>query len=120
MRSNDAGDGRHLVVSTVDPASADNYASAATRLATSLDALDADYAARLAACRGATLVTSHEAFGYLAARCGLRQVGIAGINPEVEPSPARVRDVIEVAEANGVRTLFFETLASPKLTGSIQ
>ena len=70
-------------------------------------------------CRGATLVTSHEAFGYLAERYGLRQLGIAGIDPHVEPSPARVRDVVDVVRGRGVRTVFFEAATNPAVAETL-
>ena len=99
-------------LSATDPDHAADYAEAAGRLGEELAALDAEYAEGLAACRGASLVTSHEAFGYLAQRYGLEQVGIAGIDPNVEPSPARLRDVVEVVRDHDVRTIFFETATS--------
>ena len=103
----------------VDPEHAAEFAASADDLAADLDVLDAELADGLAACAGATLVASHEAFGYLAQRYGLHQVGISGIDPEVEPSPARLRDVAATVEAEGVRTLFFEVLASPKVTRTL-
>jgi zinc transport system substrate-binding protein len=99
----------------VDSAGAEDHRSRADALVEDLEALDAEYRATLGRCAGATLVTSHEAFGYLAARYDLRQEGIAGIDPEVEPSPARLREVAEVVDRTGVRTLFLETAASPRL-----
>lgn len=103
----------------IDPAHAAEFADAADALAADLDALDAELAAGLAPCRGATLVASHEAFGYLAERYGLHQVGLAGIDPEVEPSPARLRDVAATVRDEGVRTLYFEVLTSPKVTQAL-
>lgn len=100
-------------LSEVDPGGAADYEAGARALDAELGRLDADYTAALAGCRDAALVTSHEAFGYLADRYGLRQIGIAGIDPTVEPSPARIRDVLEVARDNGVRTIFFEATANP-------
>ncbi len=95
----------------VDPAHADDFRSRADALGAELETLDVDYRTQLADCQGATLVTSHEAFGYLAARYGLQQQGISGIDPEVEPSPARVREVGEIVQGTGVRTIFFEHAA---------
>lgn len=103
----------------VDPAHAADFTAAADDLVAELDTLDAELDAGLAACRGATLVASHEAFGYLAQRYGLHQVGLSGIDPEVEPSPARLREVAATVEAEGVRTLYFETLTSPKVTQTL-
>jgi zinc transport system substrate-binding protein len=103
----------------VDPAHADAFTAAADDLAADLEALDAELADGLATCRGATLVASHEAFGYLAERYGLHQVGISGVDPEIEPSPARLRDVAAVVAAEGVRTLYFEVLVSPDVTRTL-
>lgn len=113
------GDAVAAELAAVDPEHADDYAAGAAALTADLDALDAELAEALAPCAGATLVTSHEAFGYLAERYDLRQVGISGIDPEAEPSPARLREVGEVVRENGVTTLFFETLVSQKVTRTL-
>jgi len=55
----------------------------------------------------------------LAERYGLVQVGIAGLDPAVEPSPARLRDVVEVVEGRDVRTVFFEVSTGPGLTRAL-
>ncbi|WP_380170541.1 metal ABC transporter substrate-binding protein [Kineococcus sp. DHX-1] len=103
----------------VDPDGAAEYRAGADRFAGEMERLDAHYASALAGCRDAALVTSHEAFGYLAQRYGLRQIGIAGVDPEVEPSPARVRDVMEVARENSVTTVFFEETANPAVADKL-
>ena len=103
-------------LAATDPENAADYAERAEELVAELEELDRSYSAELQACPDAVLITSHEAFGYLAERYGLRQEGIAGIDPEVEPSPARVREVGELVRDNDVRTLYFETLTSPQVT----
>lgn len=106
-------------LAAVDPEHADEYAAGAQRLGRQLDELDQEFADGLAACQGATLVTSHAAFGYLADRYALEQVGISELDPEVEPSPARLREIGDVVEERGVTTLFSETLVSPKVTETL-
>ncbi len=106
-------------LAVVDPEHARDHAAAADALAADLAELDAAYREGLAGCRGRTLVTSHEAFGYLAERYGLVQVGITGLDPAVEPSPARLRDVVEVVEGRDVRTVFFEVSSGPALTQAL-
>ncbi|MBD5787948.1 zinc ABC transporter substrate-binding protein [Cellulosimicrobium terreum] len=113
------GDEVAAELAAVDPENADEYAANADALTASLGDLDTEYAEALAPCAGATLVTSHEAFGYLAERYDLSQVGISGIDPEAEPSPARLREVGDVVRAEGVTTLYFETLTSPKVTQTL-
>jgi zinc transport system substrate-binding protein len=87
----------------------------ADELIAELNALDEDFESGLAQCERRVFVTSHEAFGYLADRYDLEQVGISGLSPDAEPSPARLAEVQEVVRAEGVTTIFYETLVSPKV-----
>ncbi|MEK8228598.1 metal ABC transporter substrate-binding protein [Oerskovia sp. M15] len=106
-------------LSAVDPDGADEYAANLADLTADLTALDTELSEGLANCASPYLVTSHEAFGYLAERYGLEQVGITGIDPEAEPSPARLREVADIIRDHGVTTIFFETLTSPKVTQTL-
>ncbi|MFF2621040.1 metal ABC transporter substrate-binding protein [Oerskovia jenensis] len=106
-------------LTAVDPDGADEYTANLKALTADLTALDAEYQAGLASCATPYLVTSHEAFGYLAERYGLEQIGITGIDPEAEPSPARLREVADIIRDHGVTTIFFETLTSPKVTQTL-
>jgi zinc transport system substrate-binding protein len=100
------------LLSRADPAHAAGYAARAAALHAELTALDAEYAAGLKTCARREIVTSHTAFGYLAERYGLTQVGITGLSPEAEPSPHRMAEVAHEAKATGATTIFFETLVS--------
>lgn len=106
-------------LTAIDPEGADEYAANAAALTASLDQQDADYVAGLAACESRTIVVSHAAFGYLASRYDLEQVAISGLDPESEPSPARLAEVADVVEAEGVTTIFFETLVSSEVADSL-
>jgi zinc transport system substrate-binding protein len=102
-----------------DPAHAAGYTARARALHAGLDALDAEYRRQLRTCARREFVTSHSAFGYLASRYGLTQVGITGISPESEPSPRRLADAARAARATGTTTVFFETLVSPKVAETL-
>jgi zinc transport system substrate-binding protein len=99
-------------VTEVDPEHADDYESGLAALRTDLRDLDAAYAEGLADCKRDTVVVSHDAFGYLE-KYGLHFEAIAGLSPDVEPSPAHVAELQNLIEAEGVTTVFAETLASP-------
>jgi zinc transport system substrate-binding protein len=64
-------------------------------------------------------VTSHAAFGYLAERYRLEQIAITGLSPEAEPTPRELEDVIEDVRAHDAKTVFFETLVSPRLAETV-
>jgi zinc transport system substrate-binding protein len=93
--------------------------AAARRLEDRLTALDAEYRQGLAHCERRELVTSHEAFGYLAQRYGLEQIPITGLSPEAEPRPADLARVVRLVEARGVTTVFYETLVSPRIAETV-
>ncbi|SDM80555.1 zinc transport system substrate-binding protein [Streptomyces wuyuanensis] len=97
-----------------DPAHAADYRKNTETLVGKLKSLDARFAAGLKNGTTKTFITTHSAFGYLAERYGLDQHGIAGIDPESEPSPARIKELQAVAKQEKVSTVFFETLASDR------
>jgi zinc transport system substrate-binding protein len=106
-------------LSQARPASAAAFQQRADALVESLKTLDNDYSTGLASCQLTVFVTSHAAFGYLAERYGLEQVGIAGLTPDAEPTPSHLAAVQKVARQKGVTTIFSETLASPALANAL-
>ena len=69
-------------------------------------------------CGQRELVTTHAAFGYLAARYGLKQVAITGIDPESEPAP-RSSPTSSRLVARPHETIFFETPGLPRLADTV-
>jgi zinc transport system substrate-binding protein len=102
-----------------DEARKDEYAAGAEAYGRELDALDEAYRRGLASCRQDTVVTSHDAFGYLAARYGFKAMPVAGLSPEEEPSPRRLADLSRAIRRQGIRYIFFETLVSPRLAETL-
>jgi zinc transport system substrate-binding protein len=84
-----------------------------------LTALDREYRRSLAGCKRREIVTSHAAFGYLAARYDLTQIPITGVSPEAEPTPRQLQQVVRNVRAHGATTVFFETLVSPDLAKTV-
>ena len=106
-------------LAAADPAHAADYTARAAAVRAELAALNTEYAQRLRTCARHEIVTSHEAFHYLADRYGLTEVGITGISPEAEPSPGRLAQVADQARKTGTTTIFFETLVSPKVADTL-
>lgn len=93
----------------VDPGNAETYRANAESFTRDLEALDEEFSSGLASCEHDTIVTTHEAFGYLADRYGLHQVGITGISPEAEASPARMAEIAHQIEELGVPAVYAES-----------
>lgn len=102
-----------------DPDHADAYRTNAAKVAKELADIDSAYADGLADCRRQDFVVSHAAFGYLADTYDLNQIGITGIEPDTEPSPARMGRVAQIVKDKGVSTVFTETLVSPAVAETI-
>ncbi|MFD4794295.1 metal ABC transporter substrate-binding protein [Streptomyces anulatus] len=97
-----------------DPDHAADYKKNTDALVAELGELNTAYETGLKNTSTKTFITTHSAFGYLAERYGLTQQGIAGIDPEAEPSPARIQEIHTIAEKEKATTVFFETLASDR------
>jgi zinc transport system substrate-binding protein len=106
-------------LAAIDPTHAADYRTRATNLQAQLRDLDNRFRTGLATCRRSTFITTHAAFGYLAERYGLSQIGISGLSPDAEPSPARIAFVQREARARSITTIFYETLVSPAVARSI-
>jgi zinc transport system substrate-binding protein len=102
-----------------DPANEATYAANAQAYIAQIVALDEEFRAGLSDCGRTTIVTSHEAFGYLADAYGLTQVGILGLSPEAEPDPRRLAELRDLVEREGVTTIFAEELVSPKVAETL-
>jgi zinc transport system substrate-binding protein len=92
---------------------------AAGQLAARVLSLDGEYRAGLAHCARHEFVTTHAAFGYLAARYGLKQDAITGLDPESEPTAQRLASLAKLVRRDHIRTVFFERLVSPKLAQTV-
>ena len=102
-----------------DSAHADTYKANAKALAEELTALGDTLVTKTSSCKVKTFVTAHTAFGYLADRTGLTQVGISGLDPESSPSPARLAEIGQIAKEQGVTTIFTEALIDPKVAQTL-
>lgn len=102
-----------------DPAHASEFRANAKKLTDELSTLNQDYRSTLKTCSNKNLVTGHTAFGYLAQRYGLTQVGVSSLSPDQEPTPGRLQAVASFVRSHHVTTVYTETLASPAVTETV-
>ncbi|MEK4527109.1 ABC transporter substrate-binding protein [Paenibacillus sp. BGI2013] len=101
------------------PEHAEQFKQNADAYIAQLESLDQDFKAAVTDSKRKDFITQHAAFGYLAKEYGLQQVPIAGLSPEQEPSAAQMASVIDFAKEHQVKTIFFETLVSSKVSETI-
>lgn len=102
-----------------DPAGRATYEANAAAYNQKLEDLHERIGRTLGACSKKVFVASHAAFGYFAVRYGLTQVAVSGLSPEAEPSPARIRQIVQLIRKHNVSVIYYETLVSPRVAATI-
>ena len=102
-----------------DPSNREYYLSNAVALRTDLLALDKEFTDGLASCSKQVLLANHDAYSYLAAAYGFRTVTISGLEPESEPSPGKIKELVDAARQYGIKYIMYEELVDPRIAKTI-
>jgi zinc transport system substrate-binding protein len=104
------------IFSFKDPGGASYYAENASKYNKKLTFLDTKYKKELQHCQHRKFVFGgHAAFAYLAKRYGLEQIPLYGINPEAEPTPKKLAELVKISQKYRIQYIYFEELVSDKL-----
>lgn len=105
----------------VDPDNASTYADNAKIYLATLDSLDAEVRAAIAAIPSAQrrVITTHDAFGYFTAAYGLSFIAPQGVSTDSEASPRDVARIIRQIRQEKVPAVFLENIADPRLMQQI-
>ena len=108
-------------LSSADPAGTDSYQKASDTYIAELTALDQFAKDQFAAIPAAKrqVITSHDAFGYLAARYQIKFLAPQGINADAEPSAKAVAMLIRQIKRDKIRAVFVENMSNPALLAQI-
>lgn len=103
-----------------DAANASTYAANADAYVAKLEALDKEIAAMVEQIPAdeRKIVTSHDALGYFAEQYGFTVVGsvIPALSTEAgDPTAQDVAKIVDAIKAEGVKAIFLESMANPKL-----
>jgi zinc transport system substrate-binding protein len=103
----------------LSPANAALFQKNLTGLYSQLSSLDDEFHSGLAQCSSHEIFTGHAAFAYMAARYGLEQIAITGLNPEAEPSPKQLTRIIQRARRVHPKVIYAETLLSSRSVDAV-
>ncbi len=103
-----------------DADNADVFRENAAALINELNELHAEFSQALASCRHDHFVTSHAAYGYLAARYAVEQIPIAGLSLEAEPSPQQLAEITDRIIDLGLGHVLVEPVVAGTLEETIQ
>ena len=104
-----------------DPANAAYYAQSPDAFKQRLDALDARLRTAFMKIPAGKrrVITSHDAFQYLARAYGIEFLAASGVSTEAEPSAKQVASLIAQIRKENVKALFVENLGNPRLIEQI-
>lgn len=106
-------------LSKCDPKNRSVYQANAKRFRKAAEAITKEYQAKFKRLKKQTFVTQHTAFSYLAKRFHLRQLGIAGISPEQEPTARQLKEISDFIKTYHVKTIFVEKNVSQKTAKTV-
>jgi zinc/manganese transport system substrate-binding protein len=108
-------------LAAADPAGAAVYAENAARYTEALEALRAELAVAIATVPESErrIITSHDAFGYLARAFAIEILSPVGLSTEAEPTAADLARLIRQMKAQAVRAAFIENIADRRLIDQI-
>lgn len=108
-------------LAAADPANAAAYRANAAAYAAEIEALHAEATAAFAElpAERRTVVTAHDAFGYMAREYDLEFLAPVGIDTEAEPSAQELADLVTQLKEREVAGLFVENITSPALVRQI-
>jgi zinc transport system substrate-binding protein len=103
----------------LSPANEPLYIKNATAYIATLQKLKTDYAAGLKTCYNRTLVSNHNAFGYLAHANHFDNISIIGLSSDAQPSAQIIARVIALVKEHTIKTIFFEELINDNVAQTI-
>jgi zinc/manganese transport system substrate-binding protein len=106
---------------TAAPADAEAFRANAARYTAALDTLEAEVRSAVAQIPPARrkVISSHDAFGYFAARYGVEFIAPSGVSTETEPSARDVAGIIDQIRSAKIPAVFLENFGDPRLVSRI-
>jgi manganese/iron transport system substrate-binding protein len=109
-------------LSTLRPDQEKTYAKNTVKIVSELEQIDVWIKAQIATIPQGSrkLVTTHDALGYYAKAYGIPVEGaLNGISTDEQPTPTRVKELVEVIKTSKVPTIFAEVSINPKLITTV-
>jgi len=107
-------------LSSIDSNNSEAYNKNAENYIASLRQLDTEYSEGLKDCNHNEFITGgHAAFTYLANKYNLEAISAFGISPDSEPTPQKIKEIVDLTRRHNIKYIFFEKLVNPKMTETI-
>jgi zinc/manganese transport system substrate-binding protein len=104
-------------LAAADPADAEVFRQNARTYLARLEALDGEVRQAIGQIPESRrrMISTHDAFGYFAARYGIAFIAPIGVSTEAEPSARDIADIIAQVKAEHIPAVFLERIGDPRL-----
>jgi len=103
----------------IDEKNKDYYEENYKKFKEELESLYNEYKPKFDTLSKKNFITGHAAFGYLCRDFGLTQKSVENLFAEGEPTPKQLEDLVNFCKQNNIKTVFSESLASPKVSETL-
>jgi zinc transport system substrate-binding protein len=101
------------------PSKAEQFHKNSAAYIVELQKLKSEFATGLSECKNRTLVSNHDAFGYLAHANKLQNVSVIGLSTDEQPSAKTIAEIISLVKEHSIKTIFFEELVNDNVAQTI-
>jgi len=84
-----------------------------------LDKLYSEYKGKFEGVPNKNFVTGHAAFGYLCRDFGLKQNSVESVFAGGEPTPQKLKQLVDLSKKDKIKVIFSEELASPRVSETL-
>lgn len=102
-----------------DEINKDFYEKNFQEFSSELDNLYNEYKGKFDGVANKNFVTGHAAFGYLCRDFGLIQNSVEDVFAGGEPTPKKLKELVELSKENKIKVIFMEELASPRVSETL-
>lgn len=103
----------------IDSENKDYYEENYNEFIGELESLYDEYKDKFDGLSNKNFITGHSAFGYLCRDFGLQQKSVENLFGEGEPTPKQLEELVTFCKENNIKTIFSESLASPKVSETL-
>lgn len=103
----------------IDENNKDYYEQNYDEFVSELENLYNEYKPKFDGLENKDFITGHAAFGYLCRDFALQQKSVENLFAEGEPTPKQLEELVLFCKQNNIKTVFSESLASPKVSETL-
>ncbi|MBU4246051.1 MAG: zinc ABC transporter substrate-binding protein [Nanoarchaeota archaeon] len=108
------------ILAQKDQKNAEFYMKNAQQYNAKLSSLNQKYSDGLSNCKQKEFISGgHNAFAYLAHKYHLESISAFGVSPDSEPTPQKIKQIVDLTKEHNIKYIYFEKLVNPKMAETI-